>query len=338
MDSKHEKGAPDVPDSAVEDIAPGAGGPGAQLRAAREAQGLALAHIAAETRIPLRHLEAIERGAFDTLPSRTYAIGFARSYAKTVGLEEAAIIAAVRAELSDGAAPRSVPSAGLEPGDPARVPSPGLAWAGALAALLLAVGAYAFYNSHFAAGSVPGSLLPSAPKPSPAAPARAAPSPVAAASSGPVVLTALEDGIWVRLYEEGGARLAERTLAKGETLTVPAEARDPRLNTGRPDALAITIGGQPAAPLSDRPVTLAGVPVSAAALRARAAPTAPPTTPAAAAPTTAPAAAPPRSEARAPARRAPSAGEAAPSASAPEAAAPPASEPADGARSEAPGA
>jgi len=334
MDSKHEKGAPDVPDSAVEEITPGAAGPGARLRAAREAQGLALAHIAAETRIPLRHLEAIERSAFDTLPSRTYAIGFARSYAKTVGLDEAAIIAAVRAELGDGAASRSVPGAGLEPGDPARVPSPGLAWAGALAALLLAVGAYAFYNSHFAAGSVPGSLLPSAPEPSPAAPARAAPSPVAAVPGGPVVLTALDDGIWVRLYEEGGARLAERTLAKGETLTVPAEARDPRLNTGRPDALAITIGGQAAAPLSDRPVTLAGVPVSAAALRARAAPAAP----ASASPTAAPGTAPPRGEARAPARRAPSAAEAAPSASAPETAPPPASEPAGGARSEAPGA
>jgi hypothetical protein len=84
-----------------------------------------------------------------------------------------------------------------------------------------------------------------------------------------VVLTAREDGIWVRLYEEGGARLAERTLKLGETIEVPATARDPRLTTGRPDALAVTIGGRAVANLSDKPQTLSGLPISAAALNAR---------------------------------------------------------------------
>ena len=57
-------------------------------------------------------------------------------------------------------------------------------------------------------------------------------------------------------------------------MTVPATAADPRINTGRPDALAITIGGQSVAKLSDRPTTISGVPVSAAALLARMAPAA----------------------------------------------------------------
>jgi len=285
MDSENHNSAETAP-------AQGMAGPGETLRAAREAQRLDLAHIAAETRIPLRHLEAIEANNFESLPSRAYAIGFTRTYAKALGLDDVAMVDAVRAELADGAMRRTVPSPGMEPGDPARLPSAGLAWAAAGAVLILAVGIFAFYNSYFGAGDVPGSLL--APEPSPTATA-AAPAPataVAPAASGPVVLTALEDGIWVRLYEEGGERLTERTLKLGETLEVPVTARDPRINTGRPDALAVTIGGQQVAKLSDRPETISGVPVSAAALAAR--PATPPTvtaaTPAAATGTPRPAA------------------------------------------------
>jgi hypothetical protein len=262
MDSEETNGADTAP-------APGASGPGASLRAAREAQRLELAHIAAETRIPRRHLEAIEAGDFESLPSRAYAIGFSRTYAKAVGLDPAAITDAVRAELADGSMRRTVPSPAMEPGDPARLPSAGLAWAMAGAVLILAVGSFAFYNSYFGAGTEPGSLL--TPEPAATTPAPAAsPAPAAAAvPGGPVVLTALEDNVWVRIYEEGGERLAERYLRKGETLEVPPAAVDPRINTGRPDALAVTIGGQPVAPLSDRPATISGVPVSAVALAAR---------------------------------------------------------------------
>jgi cytoskeleton protein RodZ len=123
MDSEELSSASDAP------LPPA--GPGATLRAAREARRLELAHIAAETRIPLRHLEAIEEGNFESLPSRTYAIGFARTYAKAVGLDPVAITDAVRAELADGSMRRTVPSPGMEPGDPARLPSAGLAWVAA---------------------------------------------------------------------------------------------------------------------------------------------------------------------------------------------------------------
>ena len=268
MDSEDQSSADTA--SASGTAAAGAGtGVGASLRAAREAKRVDLAHIAAETRIPLRHLEAIEVGNFESLPSRAYAIGFTRTYAKALGMDGVAIVDAVRLELADGSMRRTMPSSDMEPGDPARLPSSGLAWAAAGAVVILAIGIFAFYNSYFGAGTVPGSLL----SPEPAASASAAaPAPAAAptlAASGPVVFTALEDGIWVRLYEEGGERLTERVLKVGETLEVPVSARDPRINTGRPDALSVTIGGQAAAKLSDRPVTISGVAVSAAALAAR---------------------------------------------------------------------
>jgi len=290
MDSEEFSSAPDAPQ-------PADAGPGAALRAAREARRLDLAHIAAETRIPLRHLEAIEADNFESLPSRTYAIGFARTYAKAVGLDEAVITDAVRAELADGSMRRTVPSAAMEPGDPARLPSAGLAWAAAGAVLILGLGIFAFAASYFGAGTGPGSLLEPEPQPSAsAAPAPAAPAP---APSGPVVLTALEDGIWVRLYEEGGERLTERTLKLGETIEVPVAAKDPRINTGRPDALSVTIGGQAAPKLSETPVTISGVPVSAAALIGRTVDPAP--TPAATSASTAGAPRPPRRRQSAPA-------------------------------------
>jgi hypothetical protein len=261
MDSEDTSSAPDAPQPVI-------AGPGATLRAAREAKRLELAHIAAETRIPLRHLEAIEADNFESLPSRTYAIGFSRTYAKAVGLDEVAITEAVRAELADGSMHRTAVSTGMEPGDPARLPSAGLAWAAAGAVMILLLGILAFAASYFGAGTGPGSLLTPEPAPSASA-APGSASAAAPAPGGPVVLTALEDGIWVRLYEEGGERLTERTLKLGETIEVPAGAKDPRINTGRPDALSVTIGGQSAPKLAETSVTVSGMPVSAAALTAR---------------------------------------------------------------------
>lgn len=48
-------------DDVAEDLMETAGaGAGDRLRAAREARRMELSHIASETRIPVRHLEAIE--------------------------------------------------------------------------------------------------------------------------------------------------------------------------------------------------------------------------------------------------------------------------------------
>ncbi len=262
MDSENLSSAGNAPELPLS-------GPGATLRRAREELRLDLAHVAAETRIPLRHLEAIEADAFESLPSRAYAIGFSRTFAKAVGLDPAEITDAVRAELADGSMRRAAPSSIMEPGDPARLPSKGLAWAAAVAVLVLAIGAFAFYQSYFGAGTQPGSLLTPEPTAS-AAPVAAVPTAAPTlGAGGPVVLTALENGVWLRLYEEGGDRLFERTLAKGETVTVPATSADPRINTGRPDVLELTVGGQAVARLADRPITISGVPVSATALLAR---------------------------------------------------------------------
>lgn len=113
---------------------------GQELKAARVRLGMSLSDLAAETRVPMRHLESIERSEFSALPGHTYTIGFVRSYARAVALDDIVIVNALRAELSSsGHEKYEVPLQNYEPADPARVPSKSLAWtAAAVAALVLA--------------------------------------------------------------------------------------------------------------------------------------------------------------------------------------------------------
>lgn len=252
-------------------------GAGDRLRAAREAMKFELSHITAETRIPLRHLQSIEAGDFDSLPSRTYAIGFAKSYAREVGLDDAEIAEQVRGELAEMQSHGAVLAAGMEPGDSAKLPTAGLAWFWAFAALLLAVGVVTFISTYFGAGTGPDSLLADraqdeAIEGAVTAEASGSVEPAAGPTNadGQVVFTALEDGIWVRFYEDGGERLLEKLMSTGERFELPSDASEPRINTGRPDAFAITIDGQSVPKLSNEPVTLGDTPISAAALLARA--------------------------------------------------------------------
>ena len=93
-----------------------------------------------------------------------------------------------------------------------------------------------------------------------------------AATSGPVVFTATDEA-WVRFYTSEGT-LAEMLMARGDTYTLPADAQQPMLRTGRPDALEITVGGRRVPKLAEEQRVVSDVPVSAEALAARSRPTA----------------------------------------------------------------
>ena len=79
------------------------------MRQAREAKGLSLEDVANQTRIPIRHLQHIDREEWDALPAITYCIGFVRSYATVVGLDGAELGRELRDRLggSSRAARRS---------------------------------------------------------------------------------------------------------------------------------------------------------------------------------------------------------------------------------------
>lgn len=240
---------------------------GVRLARAREAAGMSRTQVAGVTRIPERHLAAIEAGDFAALPARTYATGFTRSYAKALGLDAEAYVRDVRAELAaKQPEDNRRPTQTFEPGDPARVPSSRLAWLAAGGIVLVLIAGFLFARPMFAPGMLLPSILKDAPPAPPPAPAATAP---AVPVGGPVVFTALEPKVWVKFTDGAGNQLFQKELAQGESWTVPADQADVRIQTARPDALAITIGGQGVAKLSDSQQTIRDVPVTAAALLAR---------------------------------------------------------------------
>ena len=237
---------------------------GEQLKAARDERQMSLTDIAAQTRIPIRHLEALEGSDFAALPGSMYSIGFAKSYARTVGLDQIVIADEMRAELAQGGHAGFIPATpDYEPADPGRVPPRWLAWTAGGIALLGLIGYFAWRS--FA-------LSPDAPAVPVAeteiAPANTAAAAPAAPTGGAVVITA-NDMVWAKIYDADNKRLFEAEMKAGETFTVPADANNPMIVTGRPQALQVTVGGKPVAPLGEPDRTISDVGVSAAALLAR---------------------------------------------------------------------
>ncbi|WP_169793708.1 helix-turn-helix domain-containing protein [Novosphingobium fuchskuhlense] len=247
-----------------------------RLVEARRSLGLTNAEVAVRTRVTLRHIEALEAGDYSAMPGRPYAIGFARAYARAVGLPDTEIVCAVRSEL-EGTSPR--PESGalnqFEVGDPAKTPSRLIGWLALLmVGALLAMGGI-FWRSYYAPSVALPSLVPDRDQKAAqvirnqqAAQPQMAVQPHAP-SNGPVVFVAMEEGIWVKFYDDRGKQLMQKQLAKGESYTVPADASGPKLWTGRPDALSITVGGTSIPRLSDSEQVMKDVPVDAVSLRTR---------------------------------------------------------------------
>lgn len=249
--------------------------PGERLRAAREAKGMSVEDVAAATRIPKRHLETIEDGDFAVLPGRTYAIGFSRSYAKAVDLNDEEIVNEVREQLGiEDPSERHRDGTIHQTEDPTRLPSRGLVFASIIAAIVLLVGLFAFSRTFFNADAQPDSLLAEKEQQTIAEQEASATATQSAsqrpAADGPVVFTSTEEGMWVRFYDGDESNvLMESLMGEGESYTIPDTAEDPQVRTGRPDAFAITIGGQRVPPLAEDDTVMSDVQVSAEALLAR---------------------------------------------------------------------
>lgn len=81
---------------------------GGWLKHARETRGLTVEALASQTKIPSRHLEALERGDVTTLPA-FYQRAEVRAVARAVGLDERLAVARLDALLAPVQAPQSVP-------------------------------------------------------------------------------------------------------------------------------------------------------------------------------------------------------------------------------------
>ena len=267
------------PDQSAADGAPTVG---ALIAEARAAKGRDLEAIARETRVPLRHLMAIEADDHDALPALPYALGFVKAFARAVGLDAEAVGARFRAETR--LAPH-VPSVSvLEPVDEARLPSRGLAF-GAFGLLVLVLVGLGLYGAGaFDPAPRPASVAVASPEdgpppaPPPAAstgapPATTAPAaPPAAApgipTSGAVTLTARQD-VWLRIIDRTtGRRAFMGVLSAGQSWAVPAD-QTLVMRTGRAGVIDVRVAGVLLPPLGDTNQTMDGIVLTAPALAER---------------------------------------------------------------------
>lgn len=218
---------------------------GEQLRAAREKQGLSLDDIAAQTRIPKRHLESLEKSEWDSLPAPTYTTGFAKSYAGAVGLDRNEIGDQLRAEMG-GQRFTTNATETFEPADPRRT-MPKWLVIGAIVAVILLVALMSWLNQRSL--QQPDDTQSASTQTSTAPVSKQTSIPAASvAAQGPVVINAT-DAVWMQVSDRGGATLYSGVLQAGQSYTVPATAQAPTLKTAKSEALRITVGNQVAPPV-----------------------------------------------------------------------------------------
>jgi cytoskeletal protein RodZ len=215
---------------------------GERLRAAREEKKLSLEDVAAQTRIPRRHLESLEKSDWETLPAPTYTTGFAKSYASVVGLDRTEIGDQLRAEMG-GQRFASDTQQVFEAADPARTMPKSLVLA-AIGAVIVLIAVMSWLNSRSLeqpdeTNNAPAAQTAAAPTGPPAA--NPAPQPTPASAQGPVVLTAT-DAVWMQVSQGDGATLFSGILQAGNTFAVPPNANGAILKTAKPEALRITVG------------------------------------------------------------------------------------------------
>ncbi|WP_165943629.1 helix-turn-helix domain-containing protein [Roseicella aquatilis] len=258
---------------------------GAEFRAAREALGYTLDDVARTLRIRRAYLVALEEGRLADLPAPAYAIGFIRSYARVLGLDDDALVRHYR-ELSGAAATPRSELIFPEPVPDRAVPTGALVLVGSLLAFGAYIGWYQWSGNdsrtvdtvppppRLAEPAAPPTLPPDpvvgSPPPAanampvlPIQPVRPSPTPPPAPAAGPagaatpaaeapappaegrVVLRAKSD-VWVQVREgAGGASVMQRILKPGESYEVPARA-GLVLHAGNMAGLEVLIDGAPA--------------------------------------------------------------------------------------------
>lgn len=215
---------------------------GERLRAAREEKGVSLEDIAAQTRIPRRHLESLEASAWDKLPAPTYSVGFAKSYAGALGLDRAEIGEQLREEMG-GQRFATSQSEVLEAADPART-MPKWLVIGTIIGLIVLVGLMSWLNRRsLEPTEEPASASAPAPSPAPQATQAAPP----AAAQGPVVITATGPA-WIQVTDQGKT-LFMGELAAGQSYSVPTTASAPLLKAGKPESVQVKVGSAVAPPV-----------------------------------------------------------------------------------------
>lgn len=226
--------------------------PGAQLRAAREAADLSVESFAAQTKLTVATLEALEADDFGALLEPVYVRGYYRKCARLLGLSEEELIAAYNARVAYEP-PRPPTRIRLSASADVSGTGGGLGrWLGLL--LLLAIAGLVGYLFFAPTPSPPGGMdegasflqpssvaeipngSPSVNESAPAAvAATAAPAPVvtpapteqpeaqAGVATDPVLALAFREASWVRINDATGRALMNGLMDAGARETIRGE-------------------------------------------------------------------------------------------------------------------
>lgn len=217
---------------------------GQQLRGAREARGLSLREISEQTRITMRHLEAIESDDYKHLPGGIFNKSFVRAYARQVGFDERAALelyAALAREHGDhpDEVATSPQRSRIYIGETARSP---LMTAG-LSALMIGVLILVVY-----AGLHYYRRTESEPAPAPAAaPAAAAPPPAAAqppAAEGFQIQLRARRSFWLTSWQDDERKRGRFVSPDKPEEFAPAQALNLHFEKVSADALEVSVNGQ----------------------------------------------------------------------------------------------
>ncbi len=250
---------------------------GQRLREERLRKGLQLSDIAAQTRIRVPFLEAIEADQFDIFPGRFFARSFTRQYAQVLGVDDPELEQEIRRQLGEPGPVVSAEQVLARMAESRAEKAPVLwrsrpsgrslayATAGMLAVAVI-LGVYLGWRQVQVRAEVERSTQSpaaeaSAPEPSPAPPSPAvqpAPSVVspapavqeskAAAPEAPIVAEiAAARPSWIQVTADGKTLFAD-TLQAGQSRSFQA-SQTIRILTGNAGALEIRRNGRPIGPI-----------------------------------------------------------------------------------------
>jgi len=227
---------------------------GETLARAREARGMSVEDLSAQTRIRGGLIRQIEADDFNGCGGAVYARGHLRSLAKAIGIDPEELVADFDRSHADEPAPALVPVPAVDPHEAARAERKQPNWAAAMAVALVVIcvlaGISLFGNRHSpshntASGSNQPSAPPASSTPSRTPPATPPPGSVARVRTDQAIalIRVTSDRTWMSVSTLAGRLLFQGTLAPGQQKLFK-DAHGLRLVIGNAPAVDLVANGR----------------------------------------------------------------------------------------------
>jgi cytoskeleton protein RodZ len=219
---------------------------GEQLRRAREARGVSLREVSEQTRITMRHLEAIEADDFKELPGGIFNRSFVKSYARHIRFDEQrALELYERTARASGFQPDEVATtpqrSRVYMGDPARSPWVTFLLSAAIVGVLILI-VYAGLH-YYRRAEGPQAAGGAATTPTPSA-QQAAPAQTPAAVQGFNVQVRASRSFWLTSQQDEEKKRGRFLKPDGPEEFSPQTSVNLHFDTAAADAIGVTVNGQ----------------------------------------------------------------------------------------------